>query len=94
MKAVESISVDMSVVLGTTMLPIHQLLRLGRGAVIELDAIESDEVVMMANERPVAVGEVIVQNGKVAVSITEMTNNPDARKRRLSKTATDIESEA
>ncbi len=94
MKAVESISVDVSVVLGTTMLPIHQLLRLGRGAVIELDAVESDDVLVMANERPVGVGEVIVQNGKVAVSITEMTNNPEARKRRQGKTLEDIESEA
>ena len=93
MKAVESISVDVSVVLGTTMLPIHQLLRLGRGAVIELDAVETDEVVMMANERPVGVGEVIVQNGKVAVSLTAMTNNPEARKRLRSKTIADIESE-
>jgi len=72
MKVVESISIDLSVVLGTTMLPISQLLKLGRGAVIELDATEDDEVMVMANQSPIGSAEVVIQNGKVAVSITKM----------------------
>ena len=76
MKAVDTISVDFSAVLGTTMLPIAQLLKLGRGAVIELDATEDDEVVIMANNAPIGSAEVVIQNGKVAVSITQMTGSP------------------
>ncbi len=76
MKAVDTISVDFSAVLGTTMLPISQLLKLGRGAVIELDATEDDEVVIMANNAPIGSAEVVIQNGKVAVSITDMMGKP------------------
>ncbi len=76
MKAVDTISIDLSVVLGTTMLPISQLLKLGRGAVIELDATEDDEVVVMANNAPIGRAEVVIQNGKVAVSITDMIVKP------------------
>ncbi len=78
MKAVDTISVDLSVVLGTTMLPISQLLKLGRGAVIELDATEDDEVVVMANNAPIGRAEVVIQNGKVAVSITDMIVKPSS----------------
>ena len=43
------------VVLGTTTMPIHQVMRLSRGAIIELDATEADEVKILANNLPVAV---------------------------------------
>ena len=42
-------------------MPIHQVLRLGRGAIIELDASEDDEVSILANNFPVAKGTVVVQ---------------------------------
>jgi flagellar motor switch protein FliN/FliY len=48
------------VVLGTTFMPIHQVLRLGRGVIIELDASEEDAV----SNLPVATGTVVV-NGTV-----------------------------
>src|SRR5262249_34199110 len=38
----DKVAVDITVVLGTTSMPIHQVLRLGRGAIIELDASEAD----------------------------------------------------
>ena len=44
MATLDKVSVDITVVLGTTNMPIHQVLRLGRGAIIELDASEDDEV--------------------------------------------------
>ena len=44
------------VVLGTTTMPIHQVMRLSRGAIIELDATEVDEVKILANNLPVASG--------------------------------------
>ena len=42
-------------------MPVHQVLRLGRGAIIELDATEDDEVAILANNFPVAKGTVVVQ---------------------------------
>ena len=54
-------------VLGTTLMPIHQVLRLGRGAIIELD--EEDEVAILANNFPVAKGTVVVSGNRIAVEI-------------------------
>lgn len=45
----ENVSIDLAVVLGKTSMPIHQVLRLGRGAIIELDSSEQDEVRILAN---------------------------------------------
>ena len=44
------------VVLGTTSMPVHQVMRLSRGAIIELDATEEDEVKVLANNLPIASG--------------------------------------
>ena len=52
----DNVSVDLMVVLGTTTMPIHQVMRLSRGAIIELDATEADEVKILANNLPVASG--------------------------------------
>jgi flagellar motor switch protein FliN/FliY len=45
----DKVSVDLMVVLGTTTMPIHQVMRLSRGAIIELDATEADEVKILAS---------------------------------------------
>jgi flagellar motor switch protein FliN len=50
----------------------HQLLRMGRGAVIELDASQDDPVTVLANERPVAKGEIVIHGDKIGVSITHL----------------------
>ena len=55
-------------------MPINQLLKMGRGAVIELDAHQDDEVWIMANNVPIARGEIVVQEDRIAVSITEKIN--------------------
>jgi flagellar motor switch protein FliN/FliY len=68
--SVNNVFVEISVVLGRTNLPIHQLLKMGRGAVIELDSRSEDEVWLLANNVPIARGEIIVQGDKIAVSIT------------------------
>jgi flagellar motor switch protein FliN/FliY len=52
----DNVSVDLMVVLGTTTMPVHQVMRLSRGAIIELDATEADEVKILANNLPVASG--------------------------------------
>jgi flagellar motor switch protein FliN/FliY len=73
----DKVSVDIQVVLGTTSMPIHQVLRLGRGAIIELDASEDDEVQILANNFAVAKGTVIVSGNRIAVEVRDLLPRPD-----------------
>lgn len=70
--SVNNVSVELSVVLGKTTLPIQQLLKMGRGAVIELGTKTDEEIWVLANNVPIARGEIIVQGERVAVSITSV----------------------
>ena len=72
MSSVRDVKVEISVLLGRSVIPMHQLLRMGRGAVIELDSKQDDTVLIMANDRPVARGEIIIQGDRIGVSITEL----------------------
>ena len=69
MATLDKVSLDIPVVLGTTAMPVHQVLRLGRGAIIELDASEDDEVQILANNLPVAKGTVVVSGNRIAVEV-------------------------
>ena len=69
---IEGVKVEISVVLGRSVIPMHQLLRMGRGAVIELDTHQDDPVVILANDRPVARGEIVLHGDKIGVSVTEL----------------------
>ena len=72
MAKLDDVAVDISVVLGTTSMPIHQVLRLGRGAIIELESSEDDEVEILANNFPVAKGTVVVSGNRIAVEVKEL----------------------
>jgi|TARA_R100000455_G_C6216050_1_gene82035 flagellar motor switch protein FliN/FliY len=50
-------------------MPIQQFLRMGRGAVIPLDAQEDDPVWILANNHPIARGEIQIQGDRVTVNI-------------------------
>ena len=76
MATLDKVSLDIAVVLGTTKMPIHQALRLGRGAIIELDASEEDEVQILVNNYPVARGTVVVNGNRIAVELKEMLPRP------------------
>jgi flagellar motor switch protein FliN/FliY len=76
MATLDKVTVEVSVVLGRSRMPIHQLLRMGRGAVFELDVGEEDEVEILANDMPVARGLVVVHNNRVAVEIRELIRRP------------------
>jgi flagellar motor switch protein FliN len=71
MNTLEKIEVDITVELGATSMPVHHLLRMGRGAVIELDTTENDPMRVYANNRLIARGEVKVEEGRLLVQITE-----------------------
>ena len=80
MPTLDKVSLDIAVVLGTSQMPVHQVLRLGRGAIIELDATEDDDVKILANNFPVAKGTVVVSGNRIAVEVRELLPRaPDSR---------------
>ncbi|WAC61401.1 FliM/FliN family flagellar motor switch protein [Brevundimonas sp. SL130] len=70
MSQINAVDVEISVVLGRMVLPMSQLLRMGRGAVIPLDAAEGDEVWILANNHPVARGEIEIRDDRIAITVT------------------------
>ena len=76
MSTLDTLKVNLTVVLGRNRMPIHMLLRMGRGAVIELEATETDMVEILANGHPIARGVVVVTGTKIAVEITELLRKP------------------
>lgn len=70
MGQVKSVNVEIQVVLGRASMPMAQLLRMGRGAVIPLDATANDEVWILANNHPVARGEIQISDEKIAIAVT------------------------
>ena len=67
---------DLTVVLGRNRMPVHILPRMGRGAVVELEATESDMVDILANGYPIARGQVVVNGSRISVEITEILKKP------------------
>ena len=74
MSQVNAVQVEISVVLGRSVLPMQQLLRMGRGAVIPLDVGENDEVWILANNHPVARGEIQINDDRISISVTGPAN--------------------
>ncbi len=72
LEAVSDIPVQISVVLGKTNMQVQQLLKLGRGAVVELDRKVGEPVDIYVNNRLVARGEVVVVEDKIGVTMTEI----------------------
>jgi flagellar motor switch protein FliN/FliY len=72
---IENVKVEISVVLGRSVIPMHQLLRMGRGAVIELDSHQDDPVTVLANDKPVARGEIQIHGDKIGVAVVDLINN-------------------
>ena len=71
---VNAVNVEVSVVLGRSVLPMQQLLRMGRGAVIPLDATVNEEVWILANNHPVARGEIQINDEKISIAVTREAN--------------------
>jgi flagellar motor switch protein FliN/FliY len=71
------VGVEITVLLGRSLMPMQQLLRMGRGAVIQLDTHENDEVWILANNHPIARGELIIENDKISVNITRSAQVED-----------------
>ena len=72
MSPINTVKIQLAVVLGKSKMPINQLLRMGRGAVIELDVGEEDQVEILANNVLIARGEVIVKDDRIAVVVEKL----------------------
>jgi flagellar motor switch protein FliN/FliY len=72
MTSLNDVKVEIAVVLGRSVIPMHQLLRMGRGAVIELDSHQDEPVTVLANNKAVAKGEIQIDGDRIAVSVTEI----------------------
>jgi len=71
-QAVYDIPVEVTAVLGTASMPISQILKLGRGAVVELDRGVGEAIDLVANNVLIAQGEVVVVEDRLAVTMTEI----------------------
>jgi flagellar motor switch protein FliN/FliY len=72
LEAVYDIPVQLSAVLGKSTMQVSQLLKLGRGAVVELDRKVGEAIDIYVNNRLVARGEVVVVEERLGVTMTEI----------------------
>ncbi len=70
--AVYEVPVQISAVLGRASMPVGQLLRLGRGAVVELDRKVGEPVDVYVNNRLIARGEVMIVDDHLGITMTEI----------------------
>jgi len=75
LEAVYDIPVRVSAVLGKATMQVSQLLKLGRGAVIELDRKVGEAIDIYVNDRLVARGEVVVVEDRLGITMTEIVKS-------------------
>ena len=68
------IPLEITVELGRTSIQIQELLDLGPGSAVTLSKLEGEPVDILANEKLIAKGEVVLQNKKYGIRITEITS--------------------
>ena len=73
--SIEDVPVEVTVVLGETTVTIDQLLKMGEGAIVELDKKIGENVDLYVNEHCVARGEIIIVDNKIGVTMTEVIRN-------------------
>src|SRR5690606_31556648 len=74
-EAIYDIPAQISAVLGRSTMQVSQLLKLGRGAVVELDRKVGEAIDIYVNNRLVARGEVVVVEDKLGVTMTEIVKS-------------------
>ena len=72
MSVLESISIDMTIVLGSARIPIKQILKMGRGAMIPLDCGQDDPTLAYVNNELVARGRIRVNREQMSLEITDV----------------------
>ncbi|MCW5750603.1 MAG: flagellar motor switch protein FliN [Alphaproteobacteria bacterium] len=72
LEPVFDIPVHVSAVLGKSTMQVSQLMKLGRGAVVELDRKVGEAIDIYVNNRLVARGEVVVMDDRLGITMTEI----------------------
>lgn len=72
MSVLDSISVDMTIVLGSAQVPIRQILKMGRGAMIPLDCSQDDPTLVYVNDELIAKGRILVDYDQMSLEISEI----------------------
>ncbi len=72
------VPVNIQAVLGRTQIEVADLLRLGRGSVLELDRRVGEAIDIYVNNRLVARGEIVVVDDRLGVTMTEIIKDGDA----------------
>ena len=70
--ALNGVDIDVVAVLGTADLKVSQILKLGRGAVVELDRLINEPIDIRAERQLVARGEVVIVEDRLAIQLTEV----------------------
>ena len=78
LQAIYDVPVQVSAVLGKASMQVSQLLKLGRGAVVELDRRVGDAIDVYVNDRLVARGEVVIVDDHLGVTMTEIIKSDKA----------------
>lgn len=78
LEAIYDIPVQISAVLGKASMQVSQLLKLGRGAVVELDRRVGEAIDIYVNNRLVARGEVVVVDDRLGITMTEIVKSDRA----------------
>jgi len=76
MSVLEGIPIDLSIVLGSTDLPIRQVLKMSRGAMIPLDSGHNDPTRVYVNNELVAEGKILVDGEYMSLEITRVIQRP------------------
>ncbi|KIE05528.1 Flagellar motor switch protein FliN [Candidatus Jidaibacter acanthamoeba] len=74
LQVVYDIPLQISAVLGKAEMKVNQLVKLTRGAVIELDRKVGDAIDIYVNDRLVAKGEIVLVDNKIGITLTELIN--------------------
>ena len=76
--AIKDVNIEIYAVLGHSTMLVSQLLKIGRGAIIELDQRTSDPVEIRVNQQLIAYGEIVTVDDNLGVTITELVKKPPA----------------
>jgi flagellar motor switch protein FliN/FliY len=72
LEALYDVPVQVSVVLGRTTMQLNNILKLGRGAVIELERYVGEPIDVYVNNKIIAKGEIVIVDNKIGVTLTEV----------------------
>ncbi len=73
--SIYEVTIEITAILGTSMMPISQILKLGRGAVVELDRRVGENIELRANNLLVARGDIVVLDEMLGVNLTEIVKS-------------------